>query len=347
MNIVLDCERMKYPNTGLYTFCDKLSISMQKVINGTDHLSFFIYPKSGSFRGDNATYIKRQIYNKLLPVYVHNLDIWHTTYQLSKFRGGDIHTKNVLTVHDLNFLYEDSSLKDKTNAIKKHQQRIDRADHIVAISEFTKKDILEHLDIKGKPLSVIHNGASIIEYTDFEEPRYKPERKFIFSLGTIIPKKNFHVLPALLKNNDYELIIAGIPSSYSDRIKEEAKKHGVKDRVKIVGAISGEEKYWYLKNCLAFAFPSLAEGFGIPVVEAMSFGKPVFLSTHTSLPEIGGEYAYYFDDFDAESMQNIFDKNMSSFFEKDLSEAIRAHAAKFNWDECARSYYKVYQSLLK
>lgn len=346
MNIVIDCERMKYPNTGLYTFGDKFSHAMTKVVGQEDNLSFYIHPRTGHFMGDDFSYIKKRQIDKLFPVYVKNLDIWHTTYQLSKYIGGNKHSKNVLTIHDLNFLYENNTPYEIEKKIKKHQKRIDRADHIVAISEFAKKDVIAHLNTKGKPVSVIHNGCSLIEYKDFNNPLYRPDKPYILAIGTIIPKKNFHVLPPILKGNDYELLIAGLTSAYTDKIIEEAKLHNVEDRVKILGPISGEEKYWYLNNCAAFAFPSLAEGFGMPVLEAMTFGKPVFISNLTSLPEIGGEYAYYFKNFEPQHMQDVFRMGMNDFADNNKSGLIMEHAAKFNWERCAREYYKIYQSVL-
>ncbi len=129
-------------------------------------------------------------------------------------------------------------------------------------------------------------------------------------------KKNFHVLPALLVGNDHELIISGVETPYKSKIMEEAEKFGVTDRVKITGTISEEDKAWYYKNCTAFVFPSIAEGFGLPVIEAMHFGKPVFLSTHTSLPEIGGDAAFYFPTFEPADMQATFANGMAEFAAK-------------------------------
>src|ERR1700751_128658 len=128
---------------------------------------------------------------------------------------------------------------------------------------------------------------------------------------------------------------------------EEAAKFGVADRVKITGPISEEDKAWYYKNCAAFVFPSLAEGFGLPVIEAMHFGKPVFLSTLTSLPEIGGNAAFYFDSFDPEAMQQVFKNGMEQFYAENWEDKVKAHAMKFNWDETAKQYLALYEECLR
>lgn len=348
MNVLLDCERMKYPNTGLYTFCDKYSEALTHIKADEDKLSYYVAPNVGKFRGEEPQYIQQRLIDKLFPIYVKDLDIWHSSYQLAKYTGGNKRTKHVLTVHDLNFLYEKGSEYEIKKEIKKHQKRIDRADHIVTISEFVKKDVVENMDVRGKQVTAIHSGCILNEYPDFDAPKYRPQRPYILALATIIPKKNFHVLPCILKNNDYELVIAGIVTDYTQKIEEEAKRHNVQYRLKIIGEISDQEKYWYLKNCAAFAFPSLAEGLGMPVLEAMRFGKPVFISNLTSLPEIGGKEAYYFDNFDSEYMQNVFDNSMSDYFSnKNKADLIKEHAFAFNWNNCAKKYYKVYQNLLK
>ena len=127
---------------------------------------------------------------------------------------------------------------------------------------------------------------------------------------------------------------------------DQAQKFGVADRVKITGPISEEDKAWYYKNCEAFVFPSIAEGFGLPVIEAMHFGKPVFLSTHTSLPEIGGDAAFYFENFEPETMQNAFAKGMETFKTNNMQQKVIAHAMQFDWQETARQYLKLYDECL-
>ena len=106
------------------------------------------------------------------------------------------------------------------------------------------------------------------------------------------------------------------------------------------------EKYWYYKHCEAFLFPSYAEGFGLPVIEAMYHGKPAFISDKTSLPEVGGDAAYYFRSFDPDSMQQVFKKGIEDYLLADPSEKIKQQAAKFNWDVCASEYIEVYEEMI-
>jgi glycosyltransferase involved in cell wall biosynthesis len=127
----------------------------------------------------------------------------------------------------------------------------------------------------------------------------------------------------------------------------EAKRYGVADKVKLIGAVTEEEKSWYYEHCKAFVFPSRGEGFGLPVVEAMHFGKPVFLSASTSLPEVGGDAAYYFESFDPAAMQRVFENGMNDFNNHDRVVTIKQQAEKFSWDKAAREYLDVYRNCLQ
>ncbi|MCH5716531.1 glycosyltransferase [Niabella hibiscisoli] len=157
-------------------------------------------------------------------------------------------------------------------------------------------------------------------------------------------KKNFHVLPAMLLNNDYNLIIAGITQSptYYNRIIEAAKALGVEKRVHLIGAVSEEEKFWLFKHCAAFCFPSLAEGFGLPVIEAMQLGTPVILSKSTSLPEVGGPCAVYFNSMNTESVTQAADTFIKTGIKGATRQDLINWAMQFDWDIAAKKYWKLY-----
>ena len=96
---------------------------------------------------------------------------------------------------------------------------------------------------------------------------------------------------------------------------------------------------------MAYTQPSQAEGFGLPVVEAMQLGKPVFLSRLTSLPEVGGEAAYYFDDFSPATMQQALQSGLAQHSPARVAQA-QAQAAQFSWTQAAADYLAIYQELL-
>jgi len=173
------------------------------------------------------------------------------------------------------------------------------------------------------------------------------DKPFLFTIGTLAAKKNFHVLPALLKGNDYWLVIAGITheEAYLQKIKQEAVRWGVEHRVIFAGAITEAQKQWYYQQCEAFVFPSIAEGFGMPVLEAMYFGKPVFLSTFTSLPEIGGSLAYYFTSFDPDEMRRTVEQGLQHYRQSSPQQALQLHALSFSWSAAAQQYLSMYRDL--
>ena len=348
MKIIFDCERMKYPYTGLFEYCHKLGTALRQTKAAKDEVALYLRKKDQVYFEKGSEFVNQHGLHKFIfPPLGGKVDIWHAAHQTSWYLPpASRKIKIVLTVHDLNFMHEEKSDVKRNQQLKKHQDTMDKADHIIAISEFTKQDILKYLKV-DKPITVIYNGCDFEVYPDYDTPVFRPSKPFLFAIGTIIPKKNFHVLPALLVNSDYELILAGREdAAYVEKIRQEARKYGVESRLHILGPVSQEDKYWYYKNCTAFLFPSLAEGFGIPVIEAMNFGKPVFLSTRTSLPEIGGEHAYYFENFDTENMQKTFSEGMQHYKESNPSAEIIAHAQKFSWENCAEQHWKLYKSLL-
>jgi glycosyltransferase involved in cell wall biosynthesis len=309
-------------------------------------LLYYVPSDYVGFWKDEVDYLRYKPFHKLCFPKIRTTDVWHVTHQGSQYVPRSKKIKKVLTIHDLNFLYEKKAAAKIKKYIRLCQKSVDQSDHIVTISEYARQDILTHLNVGAKPVTVIHNGCMVKLYPEYDYPSYQPEKPFLFSLGVVLPKKNFHVLPALLAGNDYELLIAGnIVSDYNRKIIEEAKRFGVENRVKILGSIADEDKYWYLKNCSAFLFPSLAEGFGIPAIEAMHFGKPVLLSTRTSLPEIGGPYAYYFRSFDVNDMRYTFAESMKHYEETAPMQKIIDYASQFDWNESAKKYWSIYKSL--
>ncbi len=345
--IIFDAERMKYPHTGLFHFCHQLGLALKEnALN--EQLTFFVRKEQQTNFGTEANYIAQHSLHKFCLPSTKNFDIWHSTYQSSAYFPFNRKIKIVLTVHDLNFLHEENKTTQKIKKeLKNLQKKIDRADSIVAISEFTKQDICNNLSLNNKKIEVIYNGCNIKTLENILKPAGVLPQNFLYTIGTITNKKNFHVLPALLVNNDKHLIISGIiqNESYYNLIIEEAKKLNVFNRLIFTGAVSENDKQWYMSNCDAFIFPSLAEGFGLPVVEAMHFGKPILLSTKTSLPEIGGNAAYYFENFEPVHMQQILQQSLQDFYSMNKAKEVIERANFFNWDVAAKQYLQIYNKL--
>lgn len=335
------------PFNGLYQFSFNLGHELATI--NSEHLNLHFYvpsSKKGVF-GERAKYVTHRSIDKFYKFNTSKFDVWHITTQISWYRPFNKKTKVIFTLHDLNFLIEEQENTSRNQRLLTEiQKRIDRSDYIVGISKFVLEYAAGFLNFRNKPTSVIYNGCNkLLDPPLTFTPRYFPARPFLFSVGLVQPRKNFHTLPALLMDNDFELIIAGINDfGYGDIVIKEAKKYGVSDRVRLIGPISEIEKSWYYKNCTAFLFPSYAEGFGLPILEAMQFGKPVFLANRTSLPEIGGPDAFYFNGFDIQEMQTTFADGMHAF-DTIISEKLKKRAEEFNWTAAATAYIDLYEKI--
>lgn len=349
-SIVFDCERMKYPNTGLYHYCLSLGQHLQFVADTTqEQLTYYIpFAYSHFFGTDQKTIFQRSVHKFLMPPLPAN-SIWHATYQNTNYMPMlNKKTKVVLSVHDLNFLYDEKKSEAKKQKYLRHlQQLVTRSSALVCVSEFSKKDILHYCDVGNRPIHVIHNGTNTQNKPFLLSHSYKPNKPFLFSIGVINRKKNFHVLLPLLQNNSMELVIAGKhdDESYVSYIKTRSEELGVGHNVRLLGPVNENEKAWYFDNCSAFAMPSISEGFGLPVAEAMRYGKPLFLSDKTALPEIGGDVSFYFKNFHPDHVQTVFYNGMKKYNANGLKERIKERGAAFCWHKAAKEYMEVYRSL--
>ena len=349
-NILIDAERTKYLHTGLYHFCRHL-INALALHNHTDEycLSTYAPEKEQSIFHQRVSVVAHSSLHKFYQPFLAQFQLFHSTFQGTNYFPFCLKGKVVLTVHDLNFLHEGVPTAKQKKHLARLEKKLERADAVVAISEFVKNDLLQYTSVYPGKVKVIHNGCNIAQEAVAERPMYIPDAPFFFSIGTIMEKKNFHVLPAMLLKNDFHLVIAGhcVSPEYQMKIESAAKALGVQDRVHLAGVLSEAEKAWYLQHCEAFAFPSIAEGFGLPVIEAMHFGKPVLLSTCTSLPEIGGKEAYYFENFDPEYMSVKTMDALADYYQQgNKAMAIRQWAGKFCWNRTARQYLEEYRLLL-
>jgi glycosyltransferase involved in cell wall biosynthesis len=350
--IIFDAERMKYPHTGLYHFCKQLGNALlQKTVDPYAMVFYTNNPANEDF-GSKANYYQQKSLQKFWMPRFSNSDLWHSTFQLSSYFPRNNKIKVLSTIHDLNFLKENKSVEKEKKYLKSLQNNLDKADVIVAISHYVKKDLEDYCNLRGKPLHVIYNGNNIDQnYLDqLDTSQNSVHKPFIYSIGTINRKKNFHTLLYLLVGNDLELIISGIIAEpdYNQYILDLAAELEVGKRLRLTGPITEAEKYNYLKNCVLFAFPSIAEGFGLPVIEAMSFGKKVLLSRYTCLPEIGGPEAFFLESTDPEYLVEFGKTNlMDIIYGADRTPEIKSWAAQFSWDKAAGEYWELYKKLLK
>ncbi len=350
--LILDCDLMRFRNTGLYHYCLNLGHYINKLFREQhqEPMKFYIPPREINSFDDRANCIVEKPFHKYVKPFLWGCKLWHAPFQSGRIVPQ--HNKAIrvlLTIHDLNALHEDLPPEEKRRSLAHTQKLIDRSNAIVCISEFCKSDVLKNCEVGNKPIYVIHNGTHAVQAPMLSSDSYKPKRPFLFAMGDVNRKKNFHTLIPLIEYIDMDLVIAGrlAEADYVEGIQKEAAEKGIAHRLHILGPVSEGEKGWYFQNCTAFVHPSLAEGFGAPVVEAMSFGKPLFLSRLTSLPEIGGEAAFYFKSFEPEHMREVFSEGLLRYHKNGLEQKIKERGAQFNWEEKSKEYMAVYQTLLQ
>ncbi len=345
--VLVEMEKLKNPNSGLGQFCLNIGQQFQALHPANLELDFYLPEFQKNIFGSRFNYIKHIAFHKLVPPDSSEYDIWHCLHQDSHYLPGSKKTKLILTIHDLNFLekYKGSKQKRRLNSL---QKKVNKAAAITVISKFTEIIVRENLKLNNTPVYIINNGNSLKIMEDAVKPDFISFDNFIFSIGIISERKNFHTLLPLLQNNKLlHLVIAGSNSSdYAKQILKTADKTGVGGQIHFPGTIDDPAKYWLYKNCKAFVFPSLAEGFGLPVVEAMSLGKPVFLSDLTSLPEIGGVEAYYWKNFDPLHIIEVFENGMLNF-DADSEKPSRSinWAKQFSWENSAKAYLDLYEKV--
>ena len=257
------------------------------------------------------------------------------------------HAPFVVTFHDLHILRSGRKAKRIKSVMDRMQKSINRASAVVSISEDVQQDISEHLNLSGKILKVIYNGIEKPVPNDQPPSWFKNSRPFLFSLCTLAKHKNHVVLPGMLRHlPDFDLIICGKRKQDNiEAIESAIRAAGVADRVFLPGPANDGEKAWLLKHCAGFVFPSLREGFGMPVVEALHFGKPTFCLKNTSLPEVGGDVACYWDNCEPEHMAEVVRANLDST--PAVEKQRRDWAAEFSWQRNVEQHISLYREVLE
>jgi glycosyltransferase involved in cell wall biosynthesis len=269
-------------------------------------------------------------------------DVWHGLNQLGRI-GPPLGTRHsLLTIHDLNTLYHDDARHIRKN-LGKLRSRLHKFEVVSTLTHHVQGDIRQHLGWRG-PVSVIPNGARDLTSHPQQVVEGLEAGSFLLHLSRMAASKNPQSLVDMAAIWPEQLVVLAGPRNVdSNRLLAQARERGI-NNLRVVQDVSDEQKTWLYANCQGFLFPSLTEGFGLPPLEAMHFGKPVFLSDRTSLPEVGGRWAGYFKAFDAHAMRRCIESEMPRLLAN--TGAIKAHAAQFTWDRATQAYLAIYRRLL-
>lgn len=315
------------------------------------HFNFLVKKKKylGVFGHKIGYFLHFGIYKKFPSLMLRRFDLWHSVHQLYRECPRNKSTKRILTIHDLNFLYEKNEHKAE-KYLEALCDKIDNAHHLVAISNFAKNEVINNCKMKEeKPFDVILNGVRDTSNDNRTKPAFiKPNRKFLCAIGAVREKKNIHILLDMMKHlPEYELYVCGSTlGDYPENLKERIKKENISN-VTIAGEVTDEEKNWLYANMEALMFPSRLEGFGLPIIEAMHFKKAVFSSPYSSLPEICSTHAYVWKELEPEYMATLVREKITEFYaDSSRAEAEKEYANTYSYERHIKAYIALYRRML-
>ena len=265
--------------------------------------------------------------------------------------------KSIVTIHDLIFMRYPNlySFFDRKIHYLKFKKAAQNADKIIAISEQTKNDIVHYLKIDPEKIEVIYQGCQDIfkqtyNLEDKEKVRLKYElpEEFILNVGTIETRKNALLIVKAIKNCDTKLVLIGKKTKYADQIESYILENNLQNKVQILSGFSSVELAIAYQMATIFIYPSVFEGFGIPIIEALYSKTPVITNKFGVFPEAAGPDSIYINpenETELEDKINLLLKNEN--IRKEIAAKGFNFAQRFNDDRIAQSINEIYIKTLE
>lgn len=288
----------------------------------------------------------------VLPFKVKRQDIiYHPFQYLSIFSR----TKQIMTIHDLIPLYYPKLAKHQYIYYKYIMPiLIKKAEKIICISNNTKNDILKFYHVNESCIEVVYNGYddSLYNINNVNAERlqkYNINYKYMLMVGPSYEHKNMHnvikAFSSIRDNTNCKLLIVGKESPYSKKLIELVKKYSLQQRVKFVGYVDIEDlpTIYGFSQCLIY--PSLYEGFGFPVIEAMACEVQVLCSKASCLPEIGGDAAIYFNDNSEEGIKSSLLSYLNNNNIRKGKDKLDKNVSRFSWQKTSEKIYQLVKTI--
>ena len=383
MRIGIDCRYILDPGrgeqTGIGHYTYYLVKNLLEIDRTNEYVLFFSSRliRTFEFRKKNVEirFFRFARFKRYLPfVYSHllisavlereKLDIYHSPHNIIPLK---YKSASIITLHDL-AIYKHPEWFPATIFSQDFSTKVlvprslERAEKIIVPSESTKRDVIELFNIPKDKIQVIYEGVEgkvgSMKYevrSQDVKKKYNLSDNYILYLGTIEPRKNIVMLVKAFYNlittynlqpTTYNLAIAGMKGwKYKDVFKTIKKLH-LEKRVRYLGYVSHEEKIALMKGAICFVFPSLYEGFGLPILEAMSLGAPVITTRVSSIPEVVGDAAILIDPYKENDLTDALKKVVEDEgLRKKLSQKGELRAKKFTWEKTARETLEVYKEV--
>lgn len=261
-------------------------------------------------------------------------------------------TPQIMVVHDMTIFKFPEHLGTKLS--RKYQKMMEQASDkvfkIIVPSKSTKQDLMDILKIPEAKIEVVYPG-----FVEMKAKKTIPlklsKKSYILNVGTIEPRKNlenlldgYSQLATPLKEN-YPLVVVGASGWNNTPIYRKYNDLNLQNKVIFTGFLQDEELASLYKNAALFVYPSLYEGFGLPVLEALNFSLPIITSKISSLPEVAGNAALYVDPNNAEEIKEQIKKLLTNEkIRKKLIKKTKFQAKKFSWEKASRQFIKVFKS---
>jgi glycosyltransferase involved in cell wall biosynthesis len=219
------------------------------------------------------------------------------------------------------------------------------ARRIISVSKNTKKDLMKLYAVPEEKIEVIYEGCENDLQVAYNTKIAKP---YLLFIGRLEERKNivniinaFEILKEQYKI-PHKLVLAGKPGFGYEKIEDKIANSNYRQDIVASGFVSGQEKAGLLKNAAVFVFPTLYEGFGLPILEAQNIGVPVVASIESSIPEVAGDGALLVDPNNAEAIADAVYKLISDEkLKNDIIEKGKYNAARFSWDKCAKETSRI------
>jgi glycosyltransferase involved in cell wall biosynthesis len=288
------------------------------------------------------SYKLNNIYSKCI-IRSGNYDLLHPTY-FDPYFMDVVKKPYIVTVHDLiAFKYKNVSQREEQMA--RMTQIINNSRRIIAISENTKKDLIEFLNVNPEKIDVIYHGFNRVNHTNLENPY----GRYILYVGARLGYKNFTTFARafskiLLHDRDLKLICVGPPFTINEA--EDLKLLKIFENTISMGVNETELNQLY-SHALAFVYPTIYEGFGMPILESFANNCPVCLSNSSCLPEIAGDAGVYFEPTNSDSISEAIIKTIyDPVFTKELIDKGNQRLDEFSWKKCAQQTVQSYEKAL-
>ena len=260
----------------------------------------------------------------------------------------------VVTIHDLSYFYYPNEFlaKDLFKLKNWTEEAVKSAKKIISVSKTTKKDVIKFYAVPEEKVQVVYNGfekkpPENLDNNQVLEKFNIAKGKYLLFVGTIQPRKNISVLIRALPlisqfAPDMKLVIAGKKGWLYESIIKEAHENNMAAKIIFTDFVSDDELSVLYQEAFSFVQPSLYEGFGIPLLEAMASNCPVIASIHASLPEVGGEACLYFDPDEAEDLaEQVKTLHSNESKRAELIEKGQKRITYFSWESCGKETLEV------